>query len=400
MENTTERLLKNVVNTGAKRAEYEVLDQASERVPQGKTFTTHFTEHNRDSSTLEPKLDNGRDTILVGDTPVLSGHVGVGNGHVRAWADAGGTFTKGEVQSILGNEPGKAELQNQPASPLEHRNLLKEIESTHSGPNDRGLTPTERATYASSTPDERDSIKEQNRNQAEVDVDALNNYTEPAMELNPTSRSTLFSKSAQPLAFGVGIASGMAANKVLNVVDPDQKIPDFWRTSLSGGIGGALQHYAAKKLTGGPGGLKAMFADTAGGAAGLAADFAVDKGTEYALDKWGASEDVQHHIGEELGDIVGGAAGGLVQGGPEGALIGAGTGALAAGADAIEWGVGAGLKKAGLENTELRDDIAKTAAYTAAGAAAGSFVPVVGTAIGAGLGALAGIGSSLYSHYF
>jgi hypothetical protein len=99
-ENAASIHVKNILDSGAKAAQGVLLDASEENMDAGKTFTEHLVKFNGGSG-------GARDTVLDADgNHVLSKGLNVESGMVRAWKDVGGTFTEGEVNSLLDNKEG------------------------------------------------------------------------------------------------------------------------------------------------------------------------------------------------------------------------------------------------------------------------------------------------------
>ena len=169
--------------------------------------------------------------------------------------------------------------------------------------------------------------------------DVLDTLGEHAEVANPAMLDN-FKSALHPSALVHGLIAGVAANKLINLVDKDKKLNPFVRTGLEGATSGL----ASGLISAGLGVGEASLAVEAG--AGFAG---------YETQKYGKQ-----------------------------------------GLSWIEDKISSGSSK-----TELGGDIADVGADAAAGAVSGAILGgPVGAAVGGSIGALVGVGTSLFHHFF
>jgi hypothetical protein len=326
-DNLAETHLKNIIDRGAKAAEATLLDASEESVDSGMTFSDHLSRFNNGPNT--------RDNVLDADgNSVLSEGLNAESGLVRAWNDASGTFTEGEVNSLLDNKQGVFADQDQPATEARHKELTDKISDIHDGPNDIGMTRDERTDYLNSDAADRKDFVDENIESGKESMDAMDTFSEHAETANPGMMDN-FKTAIHPSALAHGLLAGYAANKVINIVDPDSRVPEFWRTGLEGGASGIASGLLAGGL--GVGEASSLALEGGAGVVGYETQKYSRKGLTYLEDKAGL--DSKSELGSDLADvgsdIVGGGAAGLVVGGVPGMVIGMGVGALAGAATSI-----------------------------------------------------------------
>ncbi len=316
-DNHTSKLLKNVVSTGAKAAELELLDESIANADAGKSFTQHLIDFNK-------SVDNERDTVLGEDgRPVLSGHIKKSSNLVRSWADAGGDFTQSELDSIESGLPGVSSDIDKVVDPIAHDNFINSINDVHSQPNDIGLSEDERNDYTTESKEGQDDMRESAMSEHTDAVRTLDADFVPVEASNP-GFTEHFKSGISPVHLGIGAVSGYLADKAINTIDPQDKIPELARVTLTGGIAGGAGSLIATSL----GAESALLPEIGAGAAGYATQYAVDKGVRWVDDKLGANQDVTDASSDILSDAAGGAVSGAILGGPMGAAVGAGIGGV------------------------------------------------------------------------
>jgi hypothetical protein len=393
--------LKNILDSGAKAAQGVLLDASEENMDSGKTFTEHLVKFNGGSG-------GKRDTVLDAEgNHVLSKGLNVESGMVRAWKDVGGTFTEGEVNSLLDDKEGIPIDKDQPATEERHQELMDKISEIHDTETDVGMNVQDRKDYVNSSKEDRaDYVAEQVESQ-QASIDHLNEFGENATVAAPKLMDN-FKSAMNPTNLARGLISGYLAKKAMAGIDPEKKMSEFTSTGVEGAVSGAVTWFGSAAL--GLGGT-AFIPEVLGGAAAYEAQNYSKQGISYLEDKAFGDGAGDSEVGKDAADILSSATGGAVAGGllggVPGALIGAGVGATSSaaviaqgfakkGVDYIEDKISSGESK-----TELGGDVSTTIADAGVGAAIGTAIAgPAGTLIGAGLGTLAGIGTSLYHHFF
>jgi hypothetical protein len=400
-ENAASIHVKNILDSGAKAAQGVLLDASEENMDAGKTFTEHLVKFNGGSG-------GARDTVLDADgNHVLSKGLNVESGMVRAWKDVGGSFTEGEVDSLLDNKEGIPVDKDQPATEERHQKLLDKIAEVHDTPTDVGMSVQDRKDYVNSSKEDRaDYVAEQVENQ-QASIDHINELGDTASVATPKLMDN-FKSAMNPTNLARGLISGYLANKAMKGIDPEKKMSEFTSTGVEGAVAGGIGWFGNAAL--GLGGASFLPEVAAGAAAYEVQDYS-KKGISYLEDKAFGDGASKSELGKDVGDVLssataGATAGGLL-GGIPGALIGGGVGAASAAAYEAQGYAKSGIDyledkiSSGESQTELGGDISTTLADTATGAGLGLAIGgVAGAAVGAGIGTLVGVGTSIWHHFF
>ena len=312
-----EKLMFDTMSKSQNLAHVEKYSALRAGVESGKTLTETLTEFN-DNNGQDVTPDGGLGERVHRNTP-----------SVKYWLDAGGDFTPREEAHLRmqGIKP-KLEL------PDEIKEHMKSVGLTDGDT----VHPTQKQIMNSS-PEARKAFVEQKRvefKQAKTALDVKANVLHEQMKAQL--------KASMPTTEGVGagLISGIAADKVIEAMDPNHKLGIIGDEAAKGGLAGG----GAAAILGTAAAPEAI----AGGAAWVA-------GSE-------SSKEITKLTGSEAAGSVGG---GAVGGGVAVATVSA----ISAGAEV------AGAVAAGSE----------------LGAAFGSVVPGAGTAVGLALGA--GIGAAV-----
>ena len=288
---------------------------------------------------------------------------------VKAWKELGGEFTDDE-KALL----DKPDVEDDPFH----------------------LSKSERDEIYDATPEERESISNDYHDDV---VDAIKTTDEHTSVMNEagTKSATVTGQIAEglnPVGLGIGLASGYAANQLVDSLDPNNRVPEEARTLATGALGQIGSDVALAQLGGTALGTAGLVSSGLAGGSGALAGYESYKG----LKKAGAT-DFEATTGA-------GAAGGLaaaITSGVTAGLIGsAPLDVETLGLSAVAAGVGGGIigggsyisgeldktvenkvKSAGGTNLE-----AKLAGYSSVGAGIGTMLlPGVGTMVGGAAGA-------------
>jgi len=394
--------LKNILDTTAKAAQGTLLDASEENMDAGKTFTEHLVKFNGGSG-------GKRDTVLDAEgNHVLSKGLNPESGMVRAWKDVGGTFTEGEVNSLLDNKEGVPLAEDQPATEERHQELLDKISEIHDVPTDVGMSVQDRKDYVNSSKSDREDYVAEQVDNLQESVQHIDELGNNAAIASPELMDN-FKTAMNPTNLARGLISGYLAHKAINTIDPDKKWGDAVRTGTEGALSGGLGYLGATALGLGE---TAFLPEVAAGAVAYEVQDYSKKGISFLEDKIAGDGASTSELGKDIGDIgsaaLSGASAGLILGGPEGALIGAGIGGTTAAAMEVQ-----GYAKKGIDyledkfissdesSTEFGGDLSDTLADAGTGAALGlALGGPAGSLVGGGIGALVGVGTSLWHHFF
>ena len=226
--------------------------------------------------------------------------------------------------------------------------IMDNWEDDVEGEDYRGLTPDETDDFVNTNDEGRSKIIKDGAERLDELQNNLEDYVNPADQIDQIQNTGDYTPNTNgfkaqlkgafaPTTLATGLVAGYASNELMNVIDPDHKIPEIPRTGLVGagaGIGGYT-------LGAGLGGTATTTAGltTSGLAGGIGAITAIgaDKGIEAGLTALGADPDLAAGIGKPVGYGIGGAAASITTsigtaategatfgevGGPEGAAVG------------------------------------------------------------------------------
>ena len=288
---------------------------------------------------------------------------------VKAWKELGGDFTEKEKAFL--DKPGV------------------EDDPFH-------LSKSERDEIYDSTPQERESITNDYHDDVVDAIKSTDEYTSVMNEQGTKSATVTgqISENFNPVGLGIGLVSGYTANKLVDSLDPNNRLPEEAKTLASGALGQigsdiAIAQLGGEALTAGSLGVSGL-----AGGAGALASYETYKG----LKKAGASDfEATTGAGTSGGlaaAITAGVSAGLIGSAPldvetlgTAGLVGGGTGALIGGgsyiAGELDQTIENKVKKAGGSNLE-----AKLAGYSSVGSALGTLLlPGLGTVAGGVAGA-------------
>jgi len=214
--------------------------------------------------------------------------------------------------------------------------------------NYRGLTPDETDDFVNTNDEGRSKLIKDGAERLDELQNNLEDYVNPADQIDQIQNTGEYTPNTSgfksqlkgafsPTTLATGFLGGIASNELMNVIDPDHKIPTIPRTGLVGAGAGISSYTLASGLSG-VATTSAGFT-TAGLSGGIGAVTAIgaDKAIEASLKAFGASDELSKGIGMPVGYGVGGAAASLTStlgtmaaegatfgeaGGPEGAAVG------------------------------------------------------------------------------
>jgi len=243
---------------------------------------------------------------------------------------------------------GRTKLTNDEQVNMKQR-IMDNWEDDVEGDDYRGLTPDETDDFINTNDEGRSKIIKEGADRLDELQNNLEDYVAPADQIDqiqntgevlPPSTNGFKAQlkgAFAPTTLASGLVAGYASNELMNIIDPDHKIPSVPRTGLVGAGAGAGGYTLAAGLSGA--GTTMAGLGTAGLSGGLGAIAAVgaDKGIEEGLKALGADPDLAAGIGKPVGYGIGGAvAGGITGigtaaaegatfgevGGPEGMAVG------------------------------------------------------------------------------
>lgn len=210
----------------------------------------------------------------------------------------------------------------------------------------RTPTPETRTQYFSAK-EERVNATNESVEEARVDMLDSMERANTTNETHAKIADTLI-EQVHPVAIAKGTLAGLAGAGVVELADPEHKLPEDAHQALAGGAGGVLTELAiaGTAVTAG-----SAMAGTIAGAGGAVAGYETQKAVEKAMRNAGINEDATGSLSSATGGAVAGAttavgaigAGALmgaemgVYGGAVGVAVGTGIGTIAGLAG---WGIG------------------------------------------------------------
>ena len=226
--------------------------------------------------------------------------------------------------------------------------IMDNWEDDVDGENYRGLTPDETDDFVNTDDEGRSKIIKDGAERLDELQNNLEDYVNPADQIDQIQNTGEYTPNTggfkaqlkgafAPTTLATSFIGGVASNELMNVIDPDHKIPTIPRTGLVGAGAGISGYTLASGLSGVA--TTSAGLTTAGLSGGIGAITAIgaEKGIEEGLKGLGADPELAKGIGMSVGYGVGGATGSLVSslgtmaaegatfgevGGPEGAAVG------------------------------------------------------------------------------
>ena len=214
--------------------------------------------------------------------------------------------------------------------------------------NYRGLTPDETDDFVNTDDEGRSKIIKDGAERLDELQNNLEDYVNPADQIDQIQNTGEYTPNTggfkaqlqgafAPTTLATGFLGGIASNELMNVIDPDHKIPTIPRTGLVGAGAGISSYTLASGLSGAATSTAGFTTAGLSGGIGAVTAIGADKAIEASLKAFGASDELSKGIGMPVGYGIGGSAASLTStlgtmaaegatfgeaGGPEGAAVG------------------------------------------------------------------------------